>query len=106
MEGVQKLPLTPPPKPKASAAAPSRVKLTHGHLIAVVVSALAYGLHYLPFAPFRVVTEAGARYPVSAAIIAIVGGVLVRNVLPLPAASVESAKGLARRIIPVTIILT
>jgi uncharacterized integral membrane protein (TIGR00698 family) len=34
-----------------------------------------------------------------------VGGVLVRNLLPLPAAAVESAKGLARRLIPATIVL-
>ena len=40
------------------------------------------------------------------AIIAIVGGVLVRNILPLPAAAVDAAKGLARRLIPLTIVLT
>jgi uncharacterized integral membrane protein (TIGR00698 family) len=73
---------------------------------AVVVTAAAYGLHYLPVPPFRVVAGPGARYPVSAAIIAIVAGVLVRNLLPLPAPVIESAKGLARRIIPVTIVLT
>jgi uncharacterized integral membrane protein (TIGR00698 family) len=66
---------------------------------------LSYAVHYLPFPPFRVVSLSGARYPVSAAIIAMVGGVLVRNLLPLPTAAVESAKGLARTVIPVTIVL-
>ena len=51
-------------------------------------------------------SASGARYPVSAAIIAIVAGVVVRNLLPLPAASIEGAKGLARRVIPITIVLT
>ena len=61
------------------------------------VAALAYAIHYLPAPPFRVVSGSGARYPVSAAIIAIVTGALVRNILPLPAAAIESAKRQARR---------
>jgi len=73
---------------------------------AVAVAGLAYAIHYLPVPPFRVVSASGARYPVSAAIIAIITGALVRNVLPLPTAAIESAKGQARRIIPITIVLT
>lgn len=74
----------------------------NGYALAALVAALSYAIHYLPFPPFRV----GSRYPVSAAIIAIVGGVLIRNVLPLPGAAVDAAKGLARRLIPLTIVLT
>ena len=98
MEGIQQLPRHAAAKPKTPpwwAYAPP-----------VLVTAAAYGIHYLPVPPFRMATSSGVRYPVSAAIIAIVGGVLVRNLLPLPAVLVESAKGIARRIIPVTIVLT
>jgi uncharacterized integral membrane protein (TIGR00698 family) len=98
MEGIHQLPR---PAPSKSAARP-----WWAYVPALLVTALAYGLHYLPVPPFRVVAGQGARYPVSAAIIAMVAGVLVRNLLPLPKPAVESAKGLARRIIPVTIVLT
>jgi len=100
MEGIQQLPRSGP-KPPSTPARP-----WWAYLPAALVTALAYGLHYLPAPPFRVVAASGARYPVSAAIIAIVAGVLVRNVAPLPVAVIESAKGLARRVIPVTIVLT
>ena len=98
MEGIHQLPHGPAAKrvkPKPSGS-------WQGYALAALVAAISYGIHYLPFPPFRV----GVRYPVSAAIIAIVGGVLVRNILPLPAASVDAAKGMARRLIPLTIVLT
>src|ERR1700733_92427 len=100
MEGIHQLPKSDGPKPRPKA------RPWWAYVPAVLVTALAYGLHYLPVPPFRVVAGQGARYPVSAAIIAIVAGVLVRNLLPQPAPGIESAKGLARRIIPVTIVLT
>jgi uncharacterized integral membrane protein (TIGR00698 family) len=98
MEGIHQLPQSRAPKPKA--------RPWWAYLPAALVTALAYALHYLPVPPFRVMVGSSARYPVSAAIIAIVAGVLVRNVLPLPSAAIESAKGLARRVIPITIVLT
>lgn len=98
MEGIHQIPRAAAPKPKTTA----RAGAWQGYALAALVSAISYGIHYLPFPPFRV----GLRYPVSAAIIAIVGGVLVRNLLPLPASSVDAAKGLARRLIPMTIVLT
>jgi uncharacterized integral membrane protein (TIGR00698 family) len=76
------------------------------YIPAILLTGVAYGVHFLPVVPFRVVGASGARYPVSAAIIAIVAGLLARNLLPLPAAAIESAKGLARRVIPITIVLT
>jgi uncharacterized integral membrane protein (TIGR00698 family) len=98
MEGIHQLPRPAPPK--------SAPRPWWAYVPALLVTALAYGLHYLPVPPFRVVAGQGARYPVSAAIIAMVAGVLVRNLLPLPKPAIESAKGLARRIIPITIVLT
>jgi hypothetical protein len=44
--------------------------------------------------------------PVSAAILAIVLGTLVRNGISLPAALIEDCKGLVKRVIPITIVLT
>lgn len=98
MEGIHQLPRKVAPKAPAS----KPTGLAQGYILAILVAAVSYGIHYLPFPPFRV----GPRYPVSAAIIAIVAGVLVRNVLPLPASVVDVAKGLARRLIPITIVLT
>jgi uncharacterized integral membrane protein (TIGR00698 family) len=100
MEGIHQLPKAPAHKPGVP------LRPWWAYVPAVLVTVLAYGLHYLPVPPFRVMAGQSARYPVSAAIIAMVAGVLVRNLFPLPAPVVESAKGLARRIIPLTIVLT
>jgi uncharacterized integral membrane protein (TIGR00698 family) len=104
MEGIQQLPGSAASRRKARPAV--QAPPWWAYIPAALVTALAYAIHYIPLPPFRVESVSGARYPVSAAIIAIVTGVLVRNVLHLPDASIESAKGLARRIIPVTIVLT
>ncbi|MGI8743860.1 MAG: YeiH family protein [Bryobacteraceae bacterium] len=98
MEGIQKLP--------GAVAPPSKTLSWSGTFLAALVAAIAYAIHYLPFPPFRVSTGSAVRYPVSAAIVAIVGGVLVRNLFTLPPAAIESAKKLARRVIPITIVLT
>lgn len=92
MEGVYSLPVveTAPPKKQIPSSAPA----WPGYALACVVAGFAYAIHYL------------IRYPVSAAIIAILGGAMVRNLLPLPGIILESAKGLARRVIPLTIVLT
>jgi uncharacterized integral membrane protein (TIGR00698 family) len=104
MEGIHALPHAPSPKPAARPGAVAAAWWWR-YLPSGMVCALSYAVHYLPFPPFRVLSPSGARYPVSGAIVAIVGGVLVRNLLPLPKAAVESAKGLARRVIPATIVL-
>ncbi len=103
MEGLHELPRAGAPKPKPRK--PGFRQMWRGYLLSLIVAAAAYALHYLPFPPFRVLSATGARYPVSAAIIAIVAGVIVRNLFPLPASSVESAKGLARTLIPIMIVL-
>jgi uncharacterized integral membrane protein (TIGR00698 family) len=48
----------------------------------------------------------GVRRPVSAAIIAILLGAAVRNLFTLPRIVLEGCKGVVKRIIPVTIVLT
>lgn len=98
MEGLHQLPRV---------TAPSTKMLPwSGTMLAAGVAAVAYAVHYLPVTPFRVGSGPAARYPVSAAIIAIIGGVLVRNLFTLPPPAIESAKHLARRVIPITIVLT
>jgi uncharacterized integral membrane protein (TIGR00698 family) len=98
MEGIHQLPRSRQPARKRPPWS--------GSLLAAAIAAASFGIHYLPFPPFRVGAAADTRYPVSAAIIALVSGLIVRNSLPLPASSVESARGLARRVIPITIVLT
>jgi uncharacterized integral membrane protein (TIGR00698 family) len=73
-----------------------------GWLTSIGVAALAYAVHYLPFAPFRV----GERRPISAAILAILVGALAANFLPLGTRIAHGAKDAVRRSIPVTIVLT
>ena len=74
--------------------------------IAAVLTFNRLVVHYLPFAPFRVAAEFGVRRPVSPAIIAILLGAVARNVLRLPHVILEGCKGIVRKIIPVTIVLT
>src|SRR4051794_7983203 len=77
-----------------------------GALAALLVAAFSYALHFLPFAPFRIAGEHGFRRPISASIIAIVAGVLARNLFPLPSSVAPGCKTLTRRLLPVTIVLT
>ncbi len=85
---------------------PPRPSVWPGYAAALVVVAAAYLVHYLPFAPFRVAGEFGVRRPVSPAIVAILLGALARNVVRLPHFILEGCKGIVRRVIPATIVLT
>jgi uncharacterized integral membrane protein (TIGR00698 family) len=78
--------------PAAKAAAPIR-SLLYGYTAATVVAALAFSLHLL-------------YKPASAAIIAILAGALLRNLISFPKELVDGCKGLVRRVIPITIVLT
>src|SRR5580700_4119091 len=104
MEGAYDLPVVekklarPPVKPAG--------KPWLGWLAAAAVSALAFAVHYLPFAPFRVESATGVRRPISAAILAILVGAVARNLFPIDAEIIEGAKHVVRRAIPLTIVLT
>lgn len=103
MEGVYTRPVAEikPPQVRTVKASP-----VPGYILALVVTGLAYLIHYLPFPPFRVTGVSGVRYPLSAAIIAMLAGMAVRNLIRLPADLIESARGMPRRVIPVSIVLT
>jgi uncharacterized integral membrane protein (TIGR00698 family) len=85
---------------------PARPSIWPGYAAALLVAAAAYAVHYLPFAPFRVGSEFGVRRPVSAAIIAILLGAVARNAFRLPHSILEGCKGIVKKIIPLTIVLT
>lgn len=85
---------------------PVRASVWPGYAVALVVAAAAYLIHYLPFAPFRLAGDFGVRRPVSPAIIAILLGALARNGLRLPHFILEGCKGIVRKVIPATIVLT
>ena len=97
MEGIQALPGARVRKPSEPA--------WPGYLIAFAVAAAAWGIQRLPFPPFQVGSGANLRHPVSAAIIAMVGGIVARNLFTLPAPAVNGAKKMARTAIPATIVL-
>jgi uncharacterized integral membrane protein (TIGR00698 family) len=71
----------------------------------ILVALAAIVIQYLPFAPFRIEDEAGVRYPINAAIIAICLGVLVRNSLGQPAGTANSGRFIIRYVLPVAIVL-
>lgn len=92
--------------PKAAAPATHWAKLAPGYALSIGVACLAYALHELPFAPFTVVGESGARHPIGPAIIAVILGLLVRNTLALPDVFKAGCKSAIRTYIPVAIVLT
>ncbi|MEO8027229.1 MAG: putative sulfate exporter family transporter [Bryobacteraceae bacterium] len=75
------------------------------YFLPVAVAAVAYALHYLPFAPFKVTGDFGVRRPVSAAILAIVAGAVVRNVTTVSGEALRGSKSIVKRVIPWTIVL-
>ena len=103
MEGSYIRPVAEIKSPKARRPKTSPLP---GYLLALAVTALAYGIQYLPFPPFRVTSAAGVRHPLSAAIIAMLAGIAVRNLVRLPAYLIESTRGMPHRVIPASIVLT
>jgi uncharacterized integral membrane protein (TIGR00698 family) len=106
MEGAYSRPFVEKVGPKPVTKPAAKLPTWPGWLAAAAVSALAYAIHYLPFEPFRVEGAAGVRRPVSAAILAIFARAIAGNFLPLGKAVLEGAKHVARRTIPLTIVLT
>jgi uncharacterized integral membrane protein (TIGR00698 family) len=87
MEGIEL------PRPRTTTPSRAGVWSRLGLLAAVCIAAAAWGVHLL-------------FPPVSAAILAIVLGGFIRNSIALPPALIEDCKGLVKRVIPITIILT
>jgi len=89
----------------ADQAERDRAQLRPGVALAAVVAIAAYGVHYLPFAPFTIPAGAeAARRPISAAIIAILLGLTLRNTLTLPASIKAGCKKVVRKTIPFAIV--
>ena len=103
MEGVYAQPVA---EIKPSQTRPPATSPLQGYILALAVTALAYLIYYLPFPPFRVTGASGVRHPLSAAILAMLVGMAIRNLVRLPAYVIESARGMPRRVIPPSIVLT
>jgi uncharacterized integral membrane protein (TIGR00698 family) len=88
----------------AQQAARERAVYWPGFTLAAVIGAVAYLLHYAPVAPFTATATSGARHPISAALIAIVAGLLVRNTLAIPSSIKPGCKRIVRKLIPVAIV--
>ena len=106
MEGAYTRPLVEKVAPHPAGKHHHKHSPWPGWIAAAAVSLLAYAIHYLPFEPFRVQGATGVRRPVSAAMLAILAGAIAGNLLPLGKAVLESAKLVARRAIPIAIVLT
>jgi uncharacterized integral membrane protein (TIGR00698 family) len=106
MEGAYTRPFIEKIGPKPVVKPAPKVSPWAGWAAAIAVALIAYAIHYLPFAPFRVEGEGGVRRPVSAAILAMFLGAIVDTIIPLSKTVLEGAKHAARRTIPVSIVLT
>jgi uncharacterized integral membrane protein (TIGR00698 family) len=105
MEGAYVRPVVEKLRPVTKRPAP-KPRPIPGVVAAVAVAAIAFAIHYLPFAPFRVESATGVRRPISAAILAIVAGAIVANLFPITQRIADGAKLIVRRAIPLTIVLT
>src|SRR5438128_567461 len=83
MEGAYSLPLVERRAPKPVRAPVTPPNPWPGIAATVMITAIAYAIHYLPFAPFRVEGASGVRRPVSAAILAIFAGAIAAALLPI-----------------------
>lgn len=74
--------------------------------LALALTVVAYLIHNLPIAPFTVLGPDGVRFrhPLSAAIIAILAGLLVRNLLRLPTSVQDGCKTVVQKLIPIAIL--
>jgi uncharacterized integral membrane protein (TIGR00698 family) len=90
---------------RAEPDASAKVGHGAGYVLAGLLAAAAYGLHHLPVPPFAIRTAAGeVRHPIGDAIIAILLGVLIANVLKLPKPVVAGAKQVVKSVIPYAIV--
>jgi uncharacterized integral membrane protein (TIGR00698 family) len=87
MEGIEL------PRPRSQTPSRTGIWSRLGLLAALCIAAAAWAVHLL-------------FPPVSAAILAIVLGGVIRNSIALPPALIEDCKGLVKRVIPITIVLT
>lgn len=92
--------------PKAEAPAKPWAKLAPGYSLSIGIAACAYLIHDLPYWPFSIEGASGVRHPVSAAIVAVLLGLLVRNAIALPEAVKAGCKSAIKTYIPIAIVLT
>ncbi len=102
MEGLFDSIVTPARAPEKAARAAAALR--PGYVLAIGVTGFAYLLHFAPIVPFTVASEGGVRHPVSAAIIAILIGLLLRNTMSLPDSVKVGCKHAVKRVIPLAIV--
>ncbi|MBM3728175.1 MAG: putative sulfate exporter family transporter [Acidobacteria bacterium] len=105
MEGLHETPVVRI-RPATSEPTPKRPSPMPGYIAVGAVAALGFILHVLPFAPFTVAGDGDGRHPISAATLAILSGVLVRNLVPVSDRFVEGCRRTVRRLVPLTIVLS
>lgn len=81
--------------------AQSKSSLVPGLALATVIALVADLVHELPFPPFTI----GDRHPVDAILIAIVLGMLIRNLVPLPDWTRPGIAYAVKSVLPIAIVL-
>ncbi len=104
MEGIYETIVETSPRPTATDKKVDSV--LPGMVLSAVVAAAAIGVHYLPYAPFLVESSSGPSRPISAAMIAILLGLLLRNLGPMMTSVTAGCKKIIKKVIPIAIVLT
>jgi uncharacterized integral membrane protein (TIGR00698 family) len=102
MEGVYEPVVAAPSVPIAPR---TDAVLAPGYLFAAGVAVSSLLIHRLPIAPFTIGAGTTLRHPISAAIIAILLGLTLRNLLSLPQSIGTACKHIVKKMIPVAIVL-
>jgi uncharacterized integral membrane protein (TIGR00698 family) len=92
----------PAAKPVAKAPAQAKDQPTWGVLLAIGVTALAFVLSSMPFAPF---TLSGGRHPIEPVMMAIILGMILSNAWSLPKALQPGLKFSVKKLLPLGIVL-
>ena len=81
---------------------PRYLPLAAGVAVAIVITAAALWISELPIAPF---TMSGNRHPIEPVMVAIIIGMIIANVLPLPKLLQPGLKFTVKRLLPIAVVL-
>jgi uncharacterized integral membrane protein (TIGR00698 family) len=73
--------------------------------VVLLIALAAWWMQRLPFPPFRIEDETGVQYPLNAAMLAILLGLIIRNTVGVPASIARGRKQALRYALPVAIVL-
>lgn len=83
---------------------PRTSRIIAGWGLVLFVALAAWWMQYLPFPPFRVDNGSGVHYPINAAVLAILVGLIIRNTIGLPASLAAGRRQALTFALPIAIV--